>query len=153
MSISYILSSWSKVHCYRDHTSMLAIEMTDEVTSCYVGCIYEKVPFFPLHDFSRIPVTHTHTPALHSHELMQITIKPVQYSCSTKHLASAEPPSFSSGCLNVCNDSIFSIARVPAPSHPTRLFSLIYHCALSSLICQSWVSKSTPTQASFKKIT
>lgn len=139
------------MHCYRGHTTMLAIEVADEVRSCYIGCIYEKVPFFLFHIYSRIPVMHTCTLKLHSHKLMQITIKPEQSSCSSKDLTSAEPPSFSFEFLNCCNDSIFSIVQSPAPCHPTRLFSLIYRHGLPSLRSQSWASKSTSSQASFKK--
>lgn len=74
------------MHCYRDHTSTLAIEVTDGVRSCYVGCTYEKVPFFSLshHIFFRIPSMHTHTTELYSQELMQIMIKPVQSRCSAR---------------------------------------------------------------------
>lgn len=76
--------------------------------SCYVGWVYEKIPFFPLDVFSRTSVTHTHMLELHMHELMQITLKPKQSSYRSKNLTSAEPPSLLSEFLN----SIFSAAQV-----------------------------------------
>lgn len=114
--------------------------------SCCVGRVYEKIPFFSLDIFSSIPVTHTHMLELHSHELIQITLKPEQSSCRSKNLVSAEPPSLLSEFLN----SISSIARV--------VFFVIQHVFflqfITMLLPALWDShesaKSTSAQALFK---
>lgn len=89
---------------------MLAVEVSDDKVAM-LAVFMRKFPFFPWTFFSGILVTHAHMLELHSHELMQITLKPEQSRCRSKNLASAEPPSLLSEFLN----SIFSIAQVVFP--------------------------------------